>query len=184
MFPELHPKFPNLRIKVRSNWTMLCIFPKILAGHKGIKSPLITADALFWWEIYYSLLGTPCTPWGKASWGGNSGEAAWVEEPNQISFPGGDFNLNDRKTGNTLMSRSVFVITCQEKEWSLFCGFLRQFLNYWASNSNPSWYLSCCSSFGYNMTKRKLWVAPLFPNDHFVTSFTNVQLCHLRKENS
>lgn len=32
--------------------------------------------------------------------------------------------------------------------------------------------------------EKKLWVAPLFPNDHFVTCFTNVQLCHLRKENS
>lgn len=91
----------------RSNWTMLCIFLKILAGCKGIKSPLITADALFWWGMCLSLLGTPGTPRGEGRWGGNSGEAARAEEPNQISFPGGDFNLNDRKTWNTLMSRSL-----------------------------------------------------------------------------
>lgn len=35
---------------------MLCVFPKILAGRKGIKSPLITADALFWW-------GCVCPSW-------------------------------------------------------------------------------------------------------------------------
>lgn len=168
----------------RSNWTMLCIFLKILAGCKGIKSPLITADALFWWGMCLSLLGTPGTPRGEGRWGGNSGEAARAEEPNQISFPGGDFNLNDRKTWNTLMSRSLGASAMPGKGIEPFFCFLRQFLNCWASNSNPSWCLSCCSSFGCNMTKRKLWVAPLFPNDHFVTGFTNVQLCHLRKENS
>lgn len=168
----------------RSNWTMPCIFLKILVGCKGIKSPLITADALFWWEMYLSLLGTPCVPWGEGSWGGNSAEAAQVEEPNRTGFPGGDFNLHDRKTWNTLMSRSVGVSAMSGKGIEPFCCFLRQLPNCWASNSNPSWCLSCCSSFGCNMTKRKLWVAPLFPNDHFLTCFTNVQLCHLRKENS
>lgn len=168
----------------RSNWTMLCIFPKILARCKGMKSPLITAEVLFWWGMYLSLLGTPCAPWGEGSWGGNSGEAAQVEEPNQIGFPGSDFNLNDRKTQNTLISRSVGASAVPGKGVEPFWCFLRQFLNCWASNSNPSWCLSFCSSFGCNTTKRKLWVAPLFSNDHFVTCFTNVQLCHLRKENS
>lgn len=168
----------------RSNWTMICIFPKILAGRKGIKSPLNTTDALFWWGMYLSLLGTPCAPWGKGSWDGNPGEAAQVEEPKQISFPGGDFYLNDWKTWNTLMSRSVGASAMSGKGTEPFSCFLRQFRNCWASNSNPSWCLSCCSSFGCNMRKKKLWVAPLFSKWPFFDCFTNVQLCHLRKENS
>lgn len=32
--------------------------------------------------------------------------------------------------------------------------------------------------------KEKTLGSSTFSNDHFVTRFTNVQLCHLRKENS
>lgn len=42
---------------------MLCIFLNILAGRKGIKSPLITAEALFWWGMCLSSWAPLVLPW-------------------------------------------------------------------------------------------------------------------------
>lgn len=84
---------------------MSCIFPKILAGRKGIKSPLIIADALFWWGMYLSPWAPLVLPGARETEVKIQVKLIQVEEPNRIGFPGGDFNLNDRKTWNTLMSR-------------------------------------------------------------------------------